>query len=74
MGGCGLWGYDGEGDISVVWVYISYLRKKLESLQSNVKIGADTNFTAIKQEAVLLRICLVQEPYRILLEKPSELE
>ena len=33
-----IWGYDGEADISVVWVYISYLRKKLESLQSDVKI------------------------------------
>ena len=25
-----LWGYESEADVSVVWVYISYLRKKLE--------------------------------------------
>lgn len=35
-----IWGYDTEAEISVVWVYISYLRKKLESLDSNVKIKA----------------------------------
>lgn len=35
-----IWGYDSEAEISVVWVYISYLRKKLESLEANVKIKA----------------------------------
>ncbi len=35
-----IWGYDAEAEISVVWVYISYLRKKLESLDANVKIKA----------------------------------
>ena len=30
-----IWGYDSDAEINVVWVYISYLRKKL------VKIGAD---------------------------------
>jgi len=35
-----IWGYDSEAEMSVVWVYISYLRKKLESLGSNVKIKA----------------------------------
>ena len=35
-----IWGYDTEAEISVVWVYISYLRKKLESLESRVKIKA----------------------------------
>jgi two-component system, OmpR family, response regulator ArlR len=35
-----IWGYDSEAEISVVWVYISYLRKKLESLDANVKIKA----------------------------------
>lgn len=33
-----IWGYDGEAEISVVWVYISYLRKKLKSIQADVKI------------------------------------
>lgn len=35
-----IWGYDAEAEINVVWVYISYLRKKLASLDSNVKIKA----------------------------------
>jgi two-component system, OmpR family, response regulator ArlR len=35
-----IWGYDAEAEINVVWVYISYLRKKLESLDANVKIKA----------------------------------
>lgn len=35
-----IWGYDSETEINVVWVYISYLRKKLESLDSNLKIKA----------------------------------
>ena len=35
-----IWGYDSEADVGVVWVYISYLRKKLASLDANVKIKA----------------------------------
>ena len=35
-----VWGYDSEAEINVVWVYISYLRKKLSSLDANVKIKA----------------------------------
>lgn len=35
-----IWGYDSESEMSVVWVYISYLRKKLEALNANVKIKA----------------------------------
>lgn len=35
-----IWGYDAEAEINVVWVYISYLRKKLASLEANVKIKA----------------------------------
>lgn len=35
-----IWGYDSEADVGVVWVYISYLRKKLASLEANVKIKA----------------------------------
>lgn len=33
-----IWGYDAEAEINVVWVYISYLRNKLSTLQSNVSI------------------------------------
>ncbi len=35
-----IWGYDTEAEISVVWVYISYLRKKLASLGSKCEIRA----------------------------------
>lgn len=35
-----IWGYDAEAEINVVWVYISYLRRKLESLESGIKIKA----------------------------------
>ena len=35
-----IWGYDSEAEIGVVWVYISYLRKRLISLNTNVKIKA----------------------------------
>ena len=35
-----IWGYDSEAEINVVWVYISYLRKKLTSDGANVVIKA----------------------------------
>ena len=35
-----LWGYDTEADIGIVWVYISYLRKRLQTLHANVEIRA----------------------------------
>jgi two-component system, OmpR family, response regulator ArlR len=35
-----IWGYEAEAEISVVWVYISYLRKKLASLDANIRIKA----------------------------------
>ncbi len=38
-----IWGYDSEAEINVVWVYISYLRKKLALLDANVKIKATRN-------------------------------
>lgn len=38
-----IWGYDTETDISVVWVYISYLRKKLSALSANLQIKAMRN-------------------------------
>ncbi len=53
MGGNGLisserfmekvWGYDSEAEINVVWVYISYLRKKLVALGADVQIKATRN-------------------------------
>ncbi|MFI3249486.1 MAG: response regulator transcription factor [Eubacteriales bacterium] len=38
-----IWGYDSETEINVVWVYISYLRKKLQSISSNIQIKASRN-------------------------------
>lgn len=38
-----IWGYDTDAEINVVWVYISYLRKKLKSLDANIKITASRN-------------------------------
>ncbi len=35
-----VWGYDSDAEINVVWVYLSYLRKKLASLDANVQIRA----------------------------------
>jgi len=38
-----IWGYDSETEINVVWVYISYLRKKLAALNADVQIKASRN-------------------------------
>ena len=35
-----VWGYDSDAEINVVWVYISYLRKKLSQLGSRLQISA----------------------------------
>lgn len=38
-----IWGYDSEAEINVVWVYISYLRKKLNALHADIGIKAMRN-------------------------------
>ncbi len=38
-----IWGYDSEAEMNVVWVYISYLRKKLTALKANIQIKAARN-------------------------------
>ena len=38
-----IWGLDSETEMSVVWVYISYLRKKLKDINSHVSIKATRN-------------------------------
>ncbi len=38
-----IWGYDTEAEINVVWVYISYLRKKLTALGADVGILSQRN-------------------------------
>ena len=38
-----VWGYDTDTEMNVVWVYISYLRKKLAALEANNQIKATRN-------------------------------
>ena len=38
-----IWGYDTDAEVHVVWVYISYLRKKLASLGATVQIRVARN-------------------------------
>lgn len=35
-----IWGYETEAEINVVWVYISYLRKKLSAIEASLEIKA----------------------------------
>lgn len=35
-----IWGYDSDAEINVVWVYISYLRKKLAAIGASITIKA----------------------------------
>lgn len=37
------WGYDAETDINIVWLYISYLRKRLSAMDSRVEIVSKRN-------------------------------
>jgi len=38
-----IWGFDSDTEINVVWVYISYLRKKLTALDASIEIKASRN-------------------------------
>lgn len=38
-----IWGFDSDTEISIVWVYISYLRKKLSALNADIGIKASRN-------------------------------
>lgn len=38
-----VWGYDTEAEIGTVWVYLSYLRKRLQALDAKVQIRAKRN-------------------------------
>ena len=35
-----VWGYDTDTEVGTVWVYISYLRKKIEALNATAVIRA----------------------------------
>ena len=45
-----IWGLDSNVESSVVWVYISYLRKKLSALNANVSIRAVRNAGYVLEE------------------------
>jgi DNA-binding response OmpR family regulator len=38
-----IWGFDSKAEINVVWVYLSYLRKKLAALHADIQIRASRN-------------------------------
>ena len=38
-----VWGYDSQTELGTVWVYISYLRKRLAALHAHVEIRAKRN-------------------------------
>lgn len=38
-----IWGYDSNAELNIVWVYISYLRKKLSAIEANIQIKAQRN-------------------------------
>ena len=38
-----IWGYNSDAEVNVVWVYISYIRRKLLDLGSNITIKASRN-------------------------------
>ncbi len=38
-----IWGFDSDAEINVVWVYVSYLRKKLTALHANITIKSSRN-------------------------------
>lgn len=38
-----IWGFESDAEINVVWVYISYLRKKLLALHANISIKSSRN-------------------------------
>jgi len=46
-----IWGYDSESDVSVVWVYLSGLRKKLAELGCSVQIRASRGVGYSLEEA-----------------------
>ena len=38
-----IWGFDTDAEINVVWVYVSYLRKKLAALHADISIKVSRN-------------------------------
>lgn len=47
-----IWGFDNEAEINVVWVYVSYLRKKLTALGANITIKSSRNIGYSLEEVI----------------------
>ncbi len=47
-----IWGFSGEAEINVVWVYVSYLRKKLTALGANITIRSSRNIGYSLEEVI----------------------
>lgn len=45
-----IWGYDSPVEVNVVWVYLSYLRKKLLALDATVRIKAVRNIGYVLED------------------------
>ena len=45
-----IWGYDSDVEISVVWAYISYLRRKLGAIGADVRIATRRGFGYVLEE------------------------
>ena len=45
-----IWGLESNAEINVVWVYISYLRKKLTALNADITIKAVRNAGYLLEE------------------------
>lgn len=45
-----IWGYETNAEINVVWVYISYLRKKLNALHADIQIKSIRNAGYLLEE------------------------
>lgn len=40
---CKVWGYNTDAEYGAVWVYISYLRKKLATINADIVINVKRN-------------------------------
>ncbi|MGI6070120.1 MAG: winged helix-turn-helix domain-containing protein [Blautia sp.] len=47
-----IWGYESDVGLHVVWVYLSYLRKKLTAIGADVQIRASRNAGYSLEEAL----------------------
>lgn len=46
-----IWGYDTDAEVGTVWVYVSYLRKKLSALEANAEITSKRGIGYMLSEA-----------------------